>query len=327
MNELCSVDEARARIEAGESMLVAGDEALLRALPTGDWIGGTIPYFMAADGGVHTADSVFVTPVAAPASVLSTRFYSAADLPSIAVDGPANGYTVIIVPSGSAAHAAYAQDAPGYPQMFLKPIIGWVSGIALEDLGTVAPLVFDGRTGAASAVDAVVMHVALPDGWLASLSTINLFRQGDGDTITFDTVGFKASACQVNGEPTNLASYLVEHGIDTRLPLVGDFSGALINTSFQAVDAEAGEVSLYAPVFPNVDYRVAAPIGDYAAEFAVAVDKAGIEPAFACNCILNYLYGELEGKRTGDITGPITFGEIAYQLLNQTMAYLVVTAP
>jgi hypothetical protein len=34
------------------------------------------------------------------------------------------------------------------------------------------------------------------------------------------------------------------------------------------------------------------------------------------------LYGHLEGKRTGSITGPITFGEIAHQLLNQTMVRL-----
>jgi hypothetical protein len=43
---------------------------------------------------------------------------------------------------------------------------------------------------------------------------------------------------------------------------------------------------------------------------------------FSCNCILNYLYSQLEGRRTGGIVGPITFGEIAYQLLNQTLVYL-----
>ncbi|MGO9017966.1 MAG: DUF6976 family protein [Syntrophobacteraceae bacterium] len=43
---------------------------------------------------------------------------------------------------------------------------------------------------------------------------------------------------------------------------------------------------------------------------------------YACNCILNFLYGELEGKKTGNITGPMTFGEIAYQLLNQPMVFL-----
>lgn len=45
-------------------------------------------------------------------------------------------------------------------------------------------------------------------------------------------------------------------------------------------------------------------------------------PVFACNCILNFLYSELEGKSTGAITGPITFGEIADQLMNQTLVYV-----
>ncbi len=38
--------------------------------------------------------------------------------------------------------------------------------------------------------------------------------------------------------------------------------------------------------------------------------------------MLNYVYGKLEGRHTGKLTGPITFGEIAYQLLNQTLVYL-----
>ncbi|HXZ96426.1 MAG TPA: hypothetical protein VEG37_05180 [Burkholderiales bacterium] len=44
---------------------------------------------------------------------------------------------------------------------------------------------------------------------------------------------------------------------------------------------------------------------------------------FARNCALNFLYGKLEGAQAG-LPGPCTFGEIAYQLLNQTMVYLVV---
>jgi len=46
------------------------------------------------------------------------------------------------------------------------------------------------------------------------------------------------------------------------------------------------------------------------------------EASFSCNCILNYLYGELEGKHTGQVVGPMTFGEVAYQLLNQTMVQM-----
>jgi hypothetical protein len=79
-------------------------------------------------------------------------------------------------------------------------------------------------------------------------------------------------------------------------------------------------VSLYAPVFPGVDYRLARPVPDYAAAFRARLagyDASGA--AFSCNCILNFLFGELEGKAIGGIEGPVTFGEIAYQLLNQTM--------
>ncbi len=40
--------------------------------------------------------------------------------------------------------------------------------------------------------------------------------------------------------------------------------------------------------------------------------------------MLNYLYGELEGRRTGAVVGPMTYGEIGYQLLNQTLVYIEV---
>jgi hypothetical protein len=39
----------------------------------------------------------------------------------------------------------------------------------------------------------------------------------------------------------------------------------------------------------------------------------------AYNCVLNHLYGKLEGTQAG-LPGPFTFGAITYQLLNQTMA-------
>jgi len=48
--------------------------------------------------------------------------------------------------------------------------------------------------------------------------------------------------------------------------------------------------------------------------------NAGV--AFSCNCILNFLYGELAGRSISPLHGPVTFGEIAHQLLNQTMVVL-----
>ena len=44
--------------------------------------------------------------------------------------------------------------------------------------------------------------------------------------------------------------------------------------------------------------------------------------SLSCNCILNFVYGGLEGKKTPGFTGPVTFGEIAYILLNQTLVTL-----
>ena len=168
------------------------------------------------------------------------------------------------------------------------------------------------------------MHVELPAGYRSSIAVVNIFEQGDGDRISFPSGGFQALDCFINGEKKNFHDYLLEKKIDTRLPLVSDFCGTMVNVSIQGLLAETKAVQFYAPVFEGVEYRVAGPVEDYAAKFQVAVPGEVVRPAFACNCILNFLYGELEGKKTGVITGPMTFGEIAYQLLNQTMVYVEV---
>jgi len=83
-------------------------------------------------------------------------------------------------------------------------------------------------------------------------------------------------------------------------------------------------VRFYAPVFPGIEYRHAASIGDYAQEFAALASGTHGDVEFSCNCILNYVHGNLRGRQAGDLRGPATFGEIAYQLLNQTLVYLAV---
>jgi hypothetical protein len=86
-----------------------------------------------------------------------------------------------------------------------------------------------------------------------------------------------------------------------------------------------GTVNFYAPVFPGIKYRIAKSISDYEHEFNSRLTGHTAESAvFSCNCVLNFLYGGLEGKRTKGFNGPITFGEIAYQLVNQTLVYITV---
>ncbi len=46
MNQLISVQAAAEMIRSGKSISVAGPESALDQLPAGNWIGGTIPYFM-----------------------------------------------------------------------------------------------------------------------------------------------------------------------------------------------------------------------------------------------------------------------------------------
>lgn len=191
---LMSVEQASRAIrqQDGGCFSIAGDEQLLRRLPSGLWIAGSIPYFMGQDGGATTRDRVFVTPVPVPAGRPGLRWYDEHDIRRVCVDAPAHGFTLLVLPAFSAVHSAFAREAPNFEDMYVN----------------------------------------------------------------------------------------------------------------------------------DVEYRQAQAVDDYPRAFARALpgDAGGIR--WSCNCILNYLYSELEGKRTGRITGPMTFGEVAYQLLNQTMVYL-----
>jgi hypothetical protein len=319
---LVDFETAASKIRSGKAFFLAGDEALLQRLPKGNWIGGSIPYFMDANGGVTSKESIFVTEAPAAASSFKIAWYGEQELPRIVPDAPDNGFSVLIIPATSPAHISYARNAPGYSGIFMKPIIGWIAGVHLSDLGAVSPKVFNGATGESSGAKAVAMHVTLPAGKQASIGIVNLFHPGQGDVLAFEEEGFTVSDCLVNGKQQNLARYLLSRKIDTRLPLVADYSGTMVNVSIQAVREKDGLVDLYAPVFRGVQYKFAEPVPDYVKSFSASMPAGSINPAFSCNCILNYLYADLEGKKTGSITGPITFGEIAYQLLNQTLTYL-----
>jgi hypothetical protein len=308
-------------ITAGKMLLLAADEKLLGDLPRGDWIGGTIPYFMVASGGIHTASQIFVTELPAGAGA-TIRRYDAQSLSGLAGDHPGHGFTVLLIPAFTDVHTEYAENVAHYPGIFDRPVVGWISGIALEDIGKVAPRVFDGITGRSSSEHAVALHVELPDSDHVSVDIINLFKPGTGDTIVFTEKGFTAGEALVNGTPTNLAHYWTDQAIDTKLPLAADYNGAFINVSIQDVDLAGGKVAFYAPVFPGITYRVAAPVEDYVSGFSAELHPDAAPPAFSCNCILNYFYAGLEGRSTAPLLGPMTFGEIAYMLLNQTAVYL-----
>jgi tetratricopeptide (TPR) repeat protein len=306
----------------GNLYAVAGDGRLLAQLPRGNWIGGTTPYLMTDEqGGLTTSDLLFVHQLPTDGRAAPTfSTYDAKTIRRITDDAPRNGYTFLLIPAFSDVHLAYGKDAPTYKDLFSHPIVGWITGVYLDNLGKDKPKVFNGKTGEAFTDEALACHVSLPAGKALDVEIVNIFARSDGPDIRFDTDGFDVTDCSINGGRTNFARWLTENAVDTQLPLIADYSGALINASIQRVDTEAGKVVLYAPVFKGRTYRMAKPVADYVQAFRSATAGMSRDAVFACNCILNFLYGKLEGAQVG-LPGPFTFGEIAFQLVNQTMVY------
>ena len=319
---LISPEATRKLIDEGKLLHIAGNEDLLKQLPKGNWIGGSTEYFMAKEGGRVSGDELFVTVF--PYESFNICSYDAKEIPQIAADAFDSGFTITIVPFDSQVHIEYAQNAAGYDRMFMKHVVGWIAGVNLSKPGQ-TPIAVNGKTGETFDNKAVALHLQVPDDKTVSVNIINIFEQDPASPlIEFTEEGFSVSACLIDGVETNLADYVVKNKIDTKLPLVGDYSGNGVNVSYKSM--ENGVVNLYAPVFTGVKYRVAKNLSNYEASFHEHLAKhKDTEAVFSCNCILNFLYGELEGKKMTAFDGAITFGEIAYQLVNQTLVYVTVS--
>lgn len=321
-SELMDINSVIEKINQSEYLIIAADEKVLNQLPSGNWIAGSIPYFMGQDGGEVSQDKAFVNTIEGldlsnPPRIMP---YDANSIKNIAQDAPDNGFTITILPAGSEVHAEYAENAPSYNNMFFSPIIGWIAGSHLEDT-TAKPQTGFGPVNMLMADKAIAMHVTLPDNQFANINIVNLFEQGSGPKISFEETGFSTSDCIIDGKAEKFSEYVQNNNIDTRLPLVADYNGVNINVSIKEVLTDS--VEFYAPIFRNVKYQFANPVNDYVSDLDKAISSHQLpETSFSFNCILNFLYAELENKKTAKLTGPFTFGEIAYQLLNQTLVYL-----
>ncbi|MCR5790338.1 MAG: hypothetical protein K6G83_10675 [Lachnospiraceae bacterium] len=315
---LITLEETVELIRKGRLLHIAADDTLLRQLPKGKWIGGTTPYFISEEGGIFTKDRLFVNEIdyAEEAKIAAYGKYNIFQIVEECYD---NGLTMLIMPFGSEVVAKYAKEAPEVEELLLHPTIGWVAGADLENGGEIK--VYNGENGESYTDKAVVMYLKLPEGKNAMVNLVNIFTDDKTDPIIrFNDNELSATKCTVNGQEVNFAEYIEKKRIDVKMPLVADYNGSYINTSIKGV--ENGTVGFYAPVFRNVEYRFAAHVEDYVENFQKSIAAAGAKnPVFSCNCILNYLYGDLNGKKLPPFTGPITFGEVAYQLINQTLVY------
>ncbi|MCR5486753.1 MAG: hypothetical protein K6F35_04390 [Lachnospiraceae bacterium] len=315
---LITLEETAALIKEGKILHIAADERLLEKLPTGKWIGGTTPYFISEDGGILTKDKLFVNEIDF-AEEVRIRVYGKYNIFQIVEECYDNGLTMLILPYGSDVAVNYAKTAPEVEELLMHPTIGWVSGFDLNEAAEAK--VYDGSTGKSYPDRAVAMYIKLPEGKTAMINIVNIFEDDKTDpVILFPENTLSVTDCQVNGQQVNFAEYIQKKSVDTQMPLVADHNGVYINTSIKAI--ENGRVELYAPVFRGIEYRFATRVTDYAEEFRRRIQGASaVSPVFSCNCILNYLFGNLEGRKTPPYAGPVTFGEVAYQLLNQTLVY------
>jgi hypothetical protein len=140
---LLSFDETAKLISDGKVLHIAGSENLLKKLPKGNWVGGSTEYFMAEGGGKVTDDSLFVNAFAY--DNFKVNVYDVSSIASITTDAYDNGFSVVILPSGSAVHETYAGNAAGFEGMFIKNIVGWVSGVNLNVPGQI-PIAVSGQT-------------------------------------------------------------------------------------------------------------------------------------------------------------------------------------
>ena len=319
---LLSFDETAKMISSGKFLHIAGTESLLKKLPKGNWIGGSTEYFMSKEGGKVANDKLFVDNFSY--DKFSIRTYDKNSISKVAADAFDNGFSIVILPFDSVVHKTYAGKAPEFEGMFIKNIIGWISGLNLNVEGQ-TPIAVNGLTGEILTDKAAVMHIEVPKDKMVSLGIVNIFTQDENSPLfEFAVEGFSAKKCLVNGKEVDFADFIAQNNIDTKLPLIGDYSGQGVNISFKSI--ENGVVNFYAPVFTGIKYKMAKSIKDYVKEFNTQLKSLkNVDAAFSCNCILNFLYGELENKDIESFFGPITFGEIAYQLVNQTLVYVTVS--
>ncbi len=315
---LFTVEEVTAMIRHGDKLLLAGDYELLSQLPAGDWIAGTTPYFILYPEQMLTSyDRIFAYRLPDDVETTVIKEYDASSIKNIYNDAPQNAFTVMIIPFGSPVAQEYAMNAPYYDNFARRPVCGWISGRPLDTLMTGKSYAGAGSDTTFHSDKAVAMHISLPADKYAEIHIFNPFKQGTGDTITFDYSSQIVKDAIINGQQRNFAAYLREKNINLEFPLVANYSGAMMNINCFEVNGD--EVYLSAPVFEKVDYRFA------------EIDLSVSEPeliseriAFSVTCITNYLQPELCRKYMKKLNGPVVYGEIAYQLVNQTTMYVTI---
>jgi len=305
-------------ILAGDNLLLAGDTKLLSQLPAGNWIGGSTPFFILHPENRTTSyDKIFVNRLPDFVTHVEIREYDETNIQNIFNEGPQNGFTVLIMPYASPVAVEYSINATNYDGFAAHPVCGWLAGQPLDIILTEKSYTASGAGPRISSEKGTAMHISLPKSKYAEIHIFNPYKQGDGDSIMFEESNLMVKDAIINGKKRNFAEYLREIGYDMLMPLVANYSGAMINDVICAMDGP--EVPMSAPVFKNMDYRLGV-VDDNIVEPTLMSDKI----VFSVTCIGNFLQPHICEQYLRKMNGPVVYGEIAYQQIGQTTVYVTV---
>ena len=309
-------------IRAGKQLVLSGDEDLLDQLPKGNWIGGTSPYFMDNNGGVFSTGKIFVDDFTNIASGFKIESYDKNSIKKIAAESFHNGFIVLIIPGDSETLFEFGINSLSYDKIFDNPVVGFVAGFDMAKMGKSSPKVYNGLTGEKLDKNGIAIHIQLPEGKVARAEILNLDTIDiNSPRIRFPITSFTQSECTVNGDKTNIAEFLTHIKYKEGLPLISNYNGALINRDIKKIDIEKKEVVFFSPVFNDETYNLANVIDNYFQLFNEKLDNQGKDVVYCSLCVSYYFLGKLENKKI-NAEGVFAFGEIAYQLLNQTLVFL-----
>jgi len=305
-------------INAGNRLLLAGNPKLLAQLPAGDWIGGSTPYFVVyPKNRITSLDKIFVNQLPDFVTEIEIREYDETNVQNIFIHGIANGFTTLIMPFASPVAIEYSLNATNYTGFAAHPVCGWLAGQPLEIITTEKSYTVSGHAPGVLSEKGIAMNVTLAENKYAEIHIFNPFKQSDSDVIMFEESGLKIKDAMINGVKRNFTEYLQEINYNIQIPLVANYSGAMINDTIVAIVGK--EVLMSAPVFKNMEYRMG------------IIDENIVEPSFgfdsiifSATCVGNFMQSHICDNYLKKMNGPVVFGEIAYQQVGHTTLYLTV---
>ncbi|MDR1601856.1 MAG: hypothetical protein LBS42_05455 [Tannerella sp.] len=309
---LFSTDEVARMIREGLYLILAGDAEALQQLPAGNWIAGATPCYLSS-GVPHeiAKGQLYVNQLPEYVTGVEIKTYDADNLKHIFTEGPDNGFTMLLLPFASEILREYALHSFDYENFGLVPLVGWVAGKGnlWEVLKT--DIVMYGPDATAHLNKAVVMHVGLPAGKYAEVHIHSPFKIRPDVTVVFEESTVAPQDALINGERQNLREYMLRHDINFIHPLIVNLAGINICVTF-IYDTE--QLTTMTALFKGVNY--------YFSELDTQVWEIPQDRIYALCCL--YYVQNPDPERLCQMTGPVTYGEIGYQMVTQSIVYLTV---